>query len=64
VQLPVERKHYTTSRKVAGLSTDGAIDFFFNLPDPSSYTLALGFIQPLTNMNKNKAIAVTGRGGQ
>jgi hypothetical protein len=27
------------------------LDFFFNLPNPSNCTMALGSIQPLTEMN-------------
>jgi hypothetical protein len=44
--------HYGTSRKVAGSSLD-EVDFF-NLPNPSSRTMALGSTQPLTEMsNRN-----------
>jgi hypothetical protein len=42
-------RHYATSRKVAGSSPD-EVDFF-NLPNPSSRTVALGSTQPLTEMN-------------
>jgi hypothetical protein len=38
-------RHYATSRKVASSSPDG-VDFFFNLPNPSNRTMALGSTQP------------------
>jgi hypothetical protein len=41
-------RHYTTSRKVAGSSPD-AVDL--NLPNPSSYTMALWPTWPLTEMS-------------
>jgi hypothetical protein len=41
--------HYATSRKVAGSSLD-EVDFF-NLPNHSSLTIALGSTQPLTEMS-------------
>jgi hypothetical protein len=41
-------RHYATSRKVAGSSTD-EVDFF-NLPNPTSRTIALGSTQLLTEM--------------
>jgi hypothetical protein len=34
-----------------GSSPDEVIDFFFNLPKPSSRTMALGSTQPLTEMS-------------
>jgi hypothetical protein len=40
---------YATSRKVAGSILDEVIGIF-NLPDPSSRTMALGSTQPLTQM--------------
>jgi hypothetical protein len=43
-------RHYSRSRKVAGSSTD-QVDFFFNLPNPASRTMALGSTQPLTEMS-------------
>jgi hypothetical protein len=46
-------RHYATSRKVAGSSPD-EVDFFFNLPNPSSRTMALGSTQPLTEMSTRK----------
>jgi hypothetical protein len=42
-------RHYATSRKVAGLSPDEVVSF--NLPNPSSRTMALGSTQPLTEMS-------------
>jgi hypothetical protein len=41
--------HYATSGKVAGLSPGWG--GFFNLPNPSSRTMALGSTQPLTEMS-------------
>jgi hypothetical protein len=41
-------RHYATRRKVAGSSQDEVN--FFNLPNPSSRTMALGLTQPLTEM--------------
>jgi hypothetical protein len=43
-------RHYATSRKVAGLIPDEIIGFF-NCPNPSSRTMALGSTQPLTDMS-------------
>jgi hypothetical protein len=43
-------RHYATSRKVAG-SSPNEVDFIFNLPNPSSRTMALGSTQPLTEMS-------------
>jgi hypothetical protein len=42
-------RHYAISRKVAGSSPDGVE--FFNLPKPSSRTMALGSTQSLTKMS-------------
>jgi hypothetical protein len=42
-------RHYAISRKVAGSSLD-EVDFF-NLPNPSSRTIALGSTQSLTEMS-------------
>jgi hypothetical protein len=42
-------RHYATSRKVSGLSPDDVS--FFNLPYPSSCTMALGLTLPL---NRNE----------
>jgi hypothetical protein len=41
--------HYATSRQFAGSSPDEV--YFFNLPNPSSRTMALGSTQPLTEMS-------------
>jgi hypothetical protein len=41
-------RHYATSRKVTGPNPDEV--FFFNLPNPSCHTKALGSTQPLTEM--------------
>jgi hypothetical protein len=41
--------HYVTSRKVAGSIPDKVIGFF-NWPNPSSRTMALGSTQPLTEI--------------
>jgi hypothetical protein len=41
--------HYVTSRKVAGSNTE-EVDFF-NLPNPSRLTMALGSAQPVTEMS-------------
>jgi hypothetical protein len=43
-------RHYATSRKVAGSIPDEVIGFF-NLPNLSSRTMALGSTQPLTEMS-------------
>jgi hypothetical protein len=43
-------RHYTTSRNVAGSSPD-EVDFFFNLPNASSRTMALESNQPLTEIS-------------
>jgi hypothetical protein len=43
--------------KVAGSTSDEVNDFFFNLPNPSARTMALGLTQLLTEMstsNKRK----------
>jgi hypothetical protein len=53
-------RHYATSRKVAGLIPDEVIGFF-NLPNPSSRTMALGSTQPLTEMSTRNLPA--GKGG-
>jgi hypothetical protein len=42
--------HYVTSRMVAGSIPYEVIEFF-NLPNPSSRTMALGSTQPLTEMS-------------
>jgi hypothetical protein len=43
-------RHYATSRKVAGSHPDEVIGFF-NWPNPSSRTMALGSTLPLTEMS-------------
>jgi hypothetical protein len=43
-------RHYATSRKVAGSIPDEVIGFF-NWPNPSNRTMALGSTQPLTEMS-------------
>jgi hypothetical protein len=42
-------RHYATSQKVMGSSPDEV--GFFNLPNPSSRTMALGSAQPLTEIS-------------
>jgi hypothetical protein len=42
--------YYATSRKVTGSNPD-EVDFFFNLRNPSSRTMALGSTQPLIEMS-------------
>jgi hypothetical protein len=42
-------RHYATSRKVAGSIPD--VIGFFNWPNPSNCTMALGSIHPLTEMS-------------
>jgi hypothetical protein len=51
---------YATSRKVAGSNLDEIIGFF-NLPNPSSRTMALGSTQPLTEMSTTDLPGVKGR---
>jgi hypothetical protein len=46
----VTQDHYATSRKVAGSNSDEVIGYF-NLPNTSSRTMALGSTQPLTEMS-------------
>jgi hypothetical protein len=43
-------RHYATRREVAGLIPNEIIGFF-NLPNRSSRTMALGSTQPLTEMS-------------
>jgi hypothetical protein len=43
-------RHYATSRNVAGSNPDEVIGFF-NWPNPSSRTMALGLTHPLTEMS-------------
>jgi hypothetical protein len=49
-------RHYATSRKVAGSILDEVVGFF-NLPNPSSRTVALGSTQP----NRNEYQECSGR---
>jgi hypothetical protein len=44
-------KRYATSRKAPGSSLNEVMDFFFDLPNPSSRTMALKFTQSLTEMS-------------
>jgi hypothetical protein len=54
-------RHYATSRKVAGSSPD-EVDFF-NRPNPSSCTMALGSTQPDRNEHQESSWGVKdGRG--
>jgi hypothetical protein len=43
-------RHYATSRKVVRSIPDG-VTGFFNVPNPSSRTMAMGSTQPLTEMS-------------
>jgi hypothetical protein len=52
--------HYATSRKVAGSFPDEVIEFF-NRPNSSSRTTALGSTQPLTEMNTKNLPGGKGR---
>jgi hypothetical protein len=54
------KRHYTTSRKVAGSIPDEVIGFF-NWPNPSSRTMALGSTQPLTEMSTRNLLGGEGR---
>jgi hypothetical protein len=51
-RYPSWLRHYATNRKIAGSIPD-EVDFF-NLPNPSSRTMVLGSIQPLTEMSIRK----------
>jgi hypothetical protein len=53
-------RHYATSRKVAGSNHDEVI-VFFNLPNPSSRTMALGLTQSLTEMSTRNPPGDKGR---
>jgi hypothetical protein len=53
-------RRYTTSRKVAG-SSPNEVDIY-NLPNPSSHTMALGSTQPLTEISTRNLPG--GRGGR
>jgi hypothetical protein len=52
--------HYATSRKVAGSIPDEVIRFF-NRPNPSSRTMALGSNEPLTEMSTRNIPGSEGR---
>jgi hypothetical protein len=52
-------RHYAKSRKVAGSSPDGVT--FFNWPNPSCRTMALGSTQPLTEMSTMNLPGAKGR---
>jgi hypothetical protein len=55
-------RRYATSRKVKGSYPDAVIGFFFfNLPNPSSRTMALGLTQPLTEMSTRNIPGGKGR---
>jgi hypothetical protein len=53
-------RHYATSRKVAGSIPDEVIGFF-NWPNHSSRTMALGLTQPLTEMSTRNLPGGKGR---
>jgi hypothetical protein len=53
-------RHYTTSRKVTGSNSDEVIGFY-NWPDPSSRSMALGSTQPLTEMSTRNFLKGKGR---
>jgi hypothetical protein len=52
-------RNYATSREFAGSNPDEVIGFF-NRPNPSSRTVALGSTQPLTEMSTSN---ISGGGG-
>jgi hypothetical protein len=52
--------HYATSRKITGLIPDEVIGFF-NLPNPSSYTMVLGSTQLLTEMSTSNLAGSKGQ---
>jgi hypothetical protein len=53
-------RHYATSRMVAASIPDEVIGFF-NWPNPSSRTIALGSTQPLTEMSNRNLSGGKGR---
>jgi hypothetical protein len=53
-------RHYATSRKVASSIPDEVVGFF-NLPNPSSRTMALGSTQSLTEISPRNLLEVSGR---
>jgi hypothetical protein len=54
-------RKYVTSQKVVGSIPDEVI-IFFNLPNPSSRTMALGSTQPLTEISNRNLSG--GKGGR
>jgi hypothetical protein len=52
--------YHATSRKVAGSIADKVIGFF-NWPNPSSRTMALGSTQPVTEMSSRNLPGGKGR---
>jgi hypothetical protein len=60
MQLHSSLRHYATSRKVAGLIPDDVIGFF-NWPNPSSRTMALGSTQPVTEKSTRNIPGGKGR---
>jgi hypothetical protein len=52
-------RHYATSRKVVGSILNEVIGFF-NWPNTSSRTMALGSTQPLTEMSTRNLLGVKG----
>jgi hypothetical protein len=56
----LQERHYATSRKVAGSIPDEVI-WFFNWPNPSSRTMALGSTHPLTEMSTKNLTGGKGR---
>jgi hypothetical protein len=52
--------HYATSRKIVVSISDEVIGFF-NWPNPSSRTMALGSTQPLTEMSTRNLHGGKGR---
>jgi hypothetical protein len=58
--LNITEINYATSRKVAG-SIPYEVTEFFNLPNPSSRTMALGSTQPLTEMSTKNLLGGKGR---
>jgi hypothetical protein len=53
-------RHYATTRKIAGSIADEVFGIF-NCPNPSSRTIALGLIQPLTEMSTRNLPGRKGR---
>jgi hypothetical protein len=53
-------RHYATSRKVAG-SIPNKVTGFFNWPNTSTSTMALGSTQPLTEMSTRNFPGCKGR---